>query len=99
MPTVTREIHIDAPPHEVRRHVADPERRRGWLDDEVGDGPPSDGRVLEYPSPRGPGQVRIEVVPEGEGSRVTVTEEVELPTGAPQPDTGAIPEAPLAFAA
>lgn len=79
MPSVTREITIDAPPDVVRRHVTDPSERRRWLDDDVDDLAPVPGRDLEYTSPRGPGRVRIEVVPDGHGSRVRVTEQVELP--------------------
>lgn len=78
MPDVEREIHIDAPPAIVRRHVADPEWRRRWLDDDRADEVTSDKGGVVYPTPDG--EVRIDVHPDGEGSRVRVTERVAAPT-------------------
>lgn len=79
MPSVTREIHIDAPPHVVRRHVTDPDRRRGWLDEDADRPLRQAGRVLTFPTRHDGGGVSIELVPDGAGTRVRVTEQVELP--------------------
>lgn len=78
MPFVTRRIRIDAPPDVVRRQIIDPDRRRGWLDP---DGRPTTDPVEESDgtirwSHDGDGDVRIDVAPDGDGSHVTVTEEV-----------------------
>ena len=83
MPSVTREIHIDAPPHVVRRHVTDPDRRRGWLDEDADRPLRQEGQVVTFPTRHDGGGVSIELVPDGAGTRVRVTEHVELPGDGP----------------
>jgi uncharacterized protein YndB with AHSA1/START domain len=86
MPQVTREIHIDAPPDIVRRLIADPARRARWLDDPAADPVPDDTGSWTYtraPDGQPPSRVRIELTPDGDGSRVRVIErttEVEADT-------------------
>jgi hypothetical protein len=83
MPTVTREIHIDAAPDAVRRLVADPAGRERWLDDPAADPTPDgDGGHTYTRTARDapPSHVRIEVLPDGDGTRVRVTER-RLDTG------------------
>jgi uncharacterized protein YndB with AHSA1/START domain len=93
-PEVTRSIVVDAPAEAVWAEVADPSRRRGWLDDEeatcrevridtVDDG---HGLVWTWWHPDDPaGASRVEIVltelPSG-GTRVAVTERL---VGAPAP--------------
>jgi hypothetical protein len=75
MPSVRRHIHIDAPPDVVRPFLDDPALRRGWLDEEVELARGNDG-VRRFSDDRGEigRHVGIRVDPEGDGSRVTVTE-------------------------
>lgn len=99
MPRVTRDIIIDAPVETVWEHVADRDRRAGWLGgdldvalepgrrgmyvtpdghhpvrvDEV-----EPGRTLRFTWGDGPGSsVTIELSPDGDASRVRVTETVD----------------------
>lgn len=75
MPSVRRHIHIDAPPELVRPFLDDPALRRGWLDEEVELSPGDDGS-RRFSGDQGgiERHVHIRIDPEGDGSRVTVTE-------------------------
>jgi hypothetical protein len=97
MPTVTREIHIDAAPDAVRRLVADPAGRERWLDDPAADPTPDgDGGHTYTRTARDapPSHVRIEVLPDGDGTRVRVTER-RLDTERGDPDVADGPRAHL----
>jgi uncharacterized protein YndB with AHSA1/START domain len=76
MGSIVREIRIDADPEVVREHVTDADRRAGWLDDAPERALPTPDGVTYR---RGDGddatRVTIEVLPDGDGSRVRVTEE------------------------
>lgn len=87
MPNVVREIHIDAPPADVRRHVSDPTERRGWLDDPDLTPVPDHGDGLRFRrSGDREADVHIEVLPDGDGSRVRVTETLAPPDVAESED-------------
>jgi hypothetical protein len=93
MTQITREIHIDATPGTVRRLVSDPSRRARWLDEPAADPIEEADGTWTYtrdPDDAPPSRVRIEVLPDGHGSRVRVTEDVIAPEAAGDTDVVAL---------
>ena len=85
MTVVIRDIRIDAAPEVVRDHLVDPARRQGWLDEDVAATPTPDG--VTYHREDGDDRTRVDIAvsPDGEGSRVTVTERIDAPAPVEQP--------------